>query len=204
MKTFAVSPSGSFERIRLRQTGPHHQGGNRLNLNAFEVFGAVAGLPDDIMKLLFPMAPMFPFRGFPLVGIICYLTVKCGGNVHDKDVVEITASSSSNSARNAANLEDSSLFYSDYYKPGQWICLDFKTLRIEPTHYTIKVDGEYYLKSWAIEGSDDGASWTEIDRRENNNDLNKAWVMKTFAVSRPGSFEKIRLRQTGSNHWSNN
>jgi hypothetical protein len=58
---------------------------------------------------------------------------------------------------------------------GQWICFDFKTLRIKPTHYTIQTYcGErkgHHLKSWAIEGSDDGVSWTEIDLRENNSDL---------------------------------
>jgi hypothetical protein len=44
VKTFAVARSGSFRRIRLRQTGPNHRGNNILNLSAFEVFGAVAGL----------------------------------------------------------------------------------------------------------------------------------------------------------------
>jgi hypothetical protein len=78
--------------------------------------------------------------------------------------------------------------------------LDFKTVRIEPTHYTIKSAWRDYLKSWVIEGSDDGASWTEIDRRENNSDLNHHHAVKTFAVSQSGSIGRIRLRQTGLNH----
>jgi hypothetical protein len=48
------------------------------------------------------------------------------------------------------------------------------------------------------------ASGREIDRRENNNELNGKEVVKTFAVSRPGSFGRIRLRQTGLNHDGNN
>jgi hypothetical protein len=44
VKTFAVERSESFCRIRLRQTGPNHEGDNFLALTAFEVFGAVAGL----------------------------------------------------------------------------------------------------------------------------------------------------------------
>jgi hypothetical protein len=60
------------------------------------------------------------------------------------------------------------------------------------------------LKNWAVEGSDDGASWTEIDRRENNSDLDEPFTVKTFAVSQTGSFRKIRLRQTGPNHEGNN
>jgi hypothetical protein len=39
--------------------------------------------------------------------------------------------------RNAANLAVNSGFGSAY-KPGQWICWDFKTLSIEPMHYTIR------------------------------------------------------------------
>jgi hypothetical protein len=74
-------------------------------------------------------------------------------------------------------------------------------LRIEPTHYTI---WSFDLQSWTVEGSDDGASWTEIDRRENNSDLNGERAVKTFAVSQSGSFRKIRLRQTGLNHAGNN
>jgi hypothetical protein len=55
-----------------------------------------------------------------------------------------------------------------------------------------------------VEGSDDGASWTDFDRREDNSDLNGELAMKTFTVSRSGSFERIRLRQTGPNHRGNN
>jgi hypothetical protein len=42
--TFAVSRSGIFCRIRLRQTDSNYQGNNRLALRAFKVFGAVAEL----------------------------------------------------------------------------------------------------------------------------------------------------------------
>jgi hypothetical protein len=85
-------------------------------------------------------------------------------------VVEITASSNSDIARNVADLGTDSSFWSED-EPGQWICLDFKTLTIEPTHYTI---WELPLKSWVVEASDDGGSWMEIDRHENNGGL-KGW-----------------------------
>jgi hypothetical protein len=102
------------------------------------------------------------------------VTAKCDGNVHDSGVLEITASS-------VGRPEGYSWFCSEN-KPGQWICLDFKTIRIEPTHFMIRAGYENYLKSWAVEGSDDGASWTEIDRRENNSDINDWSAVKTFAV----------------------
>jgi hypothetical protein len=44
VKTFAVSWSGRFERIPLRQNGLNHNGNNSMALAAFEVFDAVARL----------------------------------------------------------------------------------------------------------------------------------------------------------------
>jgi hypothetical protein len=139
------------------------------------------------------------------------LTEKWGGNVHDKGVVEITGSKIHHShhgdlnygPRVTADLASDSYFETDN-RPDQWICFDFKTVRTEPTHYTIRTHqydpGYAHLKNWVVEGSDDAVSWTEIDRRENNSDINKAWDVKMFAVSRSGSFKMIRLRQTGLNH----
>jgi hypothetical protein len=201
VKTFAVSRSRSFRRIRLLQTGPNHRGDNCLRLSAFELFGTIAGLPDDFAKFCFPMAP---FKG-----IISHLTAKCGGNVHDRGIVEITASSAHQddfgdyAPRNIADLGTYSFFRSEN-KPGQWICLDFKTVRIEPTHYTIRTGKLGHLKSWAVEGSDDGVSWTEIDRRENNSDLSRWGAVKTFAISQSVSFKRIRLCQTGLNFSGSN
>jgi hypothetical protein len=135
---------------------------------------------------------------------------KCGGNVHGRGAVEMTASSvyGTFSPRNAADLGTKYSYFFSENEPGQCICLDFKTIRIEPMHYTVRTwngdPNNSHLKSWAVEGSDDGASWTEIDRRENNGDLNDKWAMKTFAVARSGSFRRIRLRQTGPNHSSHN
>jgi hypothetical protein len=165
-----------------------------------------------------------------LNGIISYLTAKCRGNVHAKGLVEITVSSNSDSAWNVANLDDENPWTTveimtnywshsrdDYYmrsnfcsenEPDEWICWDFKILRIEPAHYTIQTGPDSHLKSWAVEGSDDGASWTEIDRGENKSHLNEGCgcdftdnrALVNFAVSRSGSFRMIRLRQIGPNH----
>jgi hypothetical protein len=74
----------------------------------------------------------------PLKGIISYLTVKCGGNVHDMSVIEITASGPGSGAlRDIADFRDYLRLLLEGDKPSQWVCLNFKTLRIEPAHYTI-------------------------------------------------------------------
>jgi hypothetical protein len=70
-------------------------------------------------------------------GVIAHLIAKCGGNVHERDVVKIAASSVwDGTPRNAADLEIESIFFSDD-KPGQWISCDFKALRIKPKHDTV-------------------------------------------------------------------
>ena len=54
-----------------------------------------------------------------------------------------------------------------------------------------------------LEVSNDGSSWTEIDRRDNNNDLNNSWATARFKVSKvpSESFRFFRLKETGQNHY---
>ena len=71
-------------------------------------------------------------------GIIHHLTETCGGNVHDKGIVEVTASSASE----LDNLEN--------YQQNSWLKYDFKEKKIHPTKYSIR------SRHWAIEGSNSG------------------------------------------------
>jgi hypothetical protein len=140
------------------------------------------------------------------------LTSKFGGNVHDRDVVTITAGravsdDSSFAPKNVADLGSASHFHSTG-DPNQWIGFDFKGMKVRPSHYTIRSYSSgpngHHLKEWVIEGSDDGKSWAVIDRRVNNADLNNALAVKTFQVREVGTFRMIRLRQTGPSHSSCN
>jgi hypothetical protein len=70
-------------------------------------------------------------------------------------------------------------------------------LRIASTHGAIWSDGYSHLKSWAVEGSDDEISCTEIERREDNSDLSHRKTMKTFAVSPSQNAGKTRLPKLG-------
>jgi hypothetical protein len=71
----------------------------------------------------------------PLSGIISYLTAKHSGNVHDKGVVTITASSvcGSYAAKNAADLGSDNYWESEN-QDNSWLCYDFKDRRVKPTH----------------------------------------------------------------------
>jgi hypothetical protein len=77
--------------------------------------------------------------GSPLNGIIAYLTTKCGSNIHDANVVTVTANSvrsndSHDAVRNVVASGTANWFFSRN-EPNQWICCDFRGARIRLTHY---------------------------------------------------------------------
>jgi hypothetical protein len=160
-----------------------------------------------------------PDMGAPLKGIIAHLTAACGGNVHDKGVVTISASSVFNASsgggfggapgasqyapKNVADAQANSAFNSQA-GPDQWIAFDFQKQRIEPTDYAIRTFYPAYNSgdsplSWVIEVSDDGVSWVEVDRRTQNLDLKDRNCTKIFKIPKPTECRHLRLRQTGLN-----
>jgi hypothetical protein len=166
-------------------------------------------------------------------GIIAHLTRECGGNVHGSHVVDVTSGSfekeieGANShwvaydnradpaARNAADLETDSCFFSAYHMKkndiphtrNNWICYDFMERMIVPTHYTIRTwsagPGYSHLKSWLVETSADGENWREIAREEDNKQLDGKWLTAIFAVAGGGECRFIRLVNIGRNHFGN-
>jgi hypothetical protein len=145
----------------------------------------------------------------PLDGIISYLTKKHGGHVLDRFIVSITASSSENPQswplRNVADFDNQTMFATQNV-PNSWICYDFKTNRIKPTHYSIRSrrDGDcYHLRSWILEGSLDSKTWIELDRQENNTKLNGQGGISTFVIPRSSKVRLIRLRHIGKNSTGN-
>jgi hypothetical protein len=163
-------------------------------------------------------------------GIIAHLTRECGGNVHDCHVIEVTSGSFKRetiganpdsgaynndpgyAAKNVADLEVDSHFYSAYRSDSEaishtrnnWVCYNFKEMRIVPTHYAIRTNSGYpgwqHLKSWLVETSEDGETWLEVDHKEDNNKLNGESRIGTFAVASGKECRFIRLVNIGRNH----
>lgn len=142
-----------------------------------------------------------------LDGIIASFTRQCGGNVHDKGIVNVTSSSVHDvfSPKNAVDLETDSRFVSQD-EPDSWICYDFKDARVIPRSYSVRSigsgPGAAHLKSWVVEVSDNGEKWTEVDRQDGNTDLNGKHAIMNFKISRIPSdgIRFIRLRSTGKSH----
>jgi hypothetical protein len=138
------------------------------------------------------------------------LTRNCGGHIGDHGIVSITASSHGNSTgyplRNVADFENRTLFCTNS-EVNSWICYDFKNMRIKPTHYSVRSrrdSNSYHLRSWTLEGSIDGQSWQELDRRENNTALNSQGATMSFSISQSSEIQMIRLRQLSQNSSGNN
>jgi hypothetical protein len=164
-------------------------------------------------RLVKPRCEAFPSEGkSAFEGIFSYLSLKHGGNVHERGIVTVTAhepydSSSSWMPKNPADLTATTTSFCSKNAADQWLAYDFQKSRITPTAYSIRSFHNYQvngqrLKSWVIEFSSDGSSWTEIDRGENNNDLNGISIVKTFSVSTSVECQIICLRQLGPNHYN--
>jgi hypothetical protein len=165
----------------------------------------------DPVKSRYRSVRLSPVEGAPLHGIISYLSRRCQGNVHEKGIVTVTghdchSDNSSYAASNAADLMVSSYFYSKN-EPNQSLTYDFGDRRVNLSHYSLRSQynaGEngYYLQSWVIEGSVDGANWTEVDRHEEDRSLNYRNPVQCFSVQNGGTdFRFVRLQQTGPNQY---
>jgi hypothetical protein len=139
-----------------------------------------------------------------LLGIISYLTQRHGGELIDKGIIDISSSSlfdddPQSALANVADLTSPSSFCSQNGSV-QWVCWDFRALRVRLTNYTVwSAD----LKSWAIQGSVDGENWTEIDRQTDSQAFKSRsrrsdGRMASFAVTRSAEFRFVRLTQSES------
>jgi hypothetical protein len=146
------------------------------------------------------------FKGSnPISGIISHLTRQCGGNVCDKGVVGITTSGNIDDTtlgKYAAEFTDDPKYWHSIGAENQWLCYDFKNMRIRPTHYSIRSrpDNSAWVhapRNWFVEVSNDGSNWTQIDEHQNDGSLAGVNVTRTFTVSEPDYCRYVRIRHTG-------
>jgi hypothetical protein len=125
-----------------------------------------------------------------------------GRNVHDQGAVVVTSSGNAKekTPKNVADLAATSTYFSSMSCHGVWICYDFMTRRVFPTHYSLRSAHEFASpRSWVLEGSSDSVSWIELDRREDDHRLKYSNNLATFSVTHPEKVRMIRLRITRIN-----
>jgi hypothetical protein len=168
---------------------------------------------EEIRHLVFADKRHIPFEsGARPEGIIHYLKTSDARDVQDGGLFDITSSSISSAypgrvPKNVSDFETDNDFCSEGL-PDQWICYDFKTLRVRVTHYSLRSfrndSGKGHPKSWVLEGCDDGEHWIELDRKSNNNQLNRRLLVATVDVNTSALCPFIRLRQPGITHGGSN
>jgi hypothetical protein len=138
-------------------------------------------------------------------GVISYLSGKYGSDFASHSVLEVTGSSTESDFPGCSPISVTALKADSCYMsknaPNQWICYHFCKSRIWPTHYTIRswhTGGPNcaHPRSWVIQGSFDGDTLIEIDRRDNCSELNGRNIARCYEISRPGEYAFIRLEQT--------
>jgi hypothetical protein len=114
----------------------------------------------------------------PMDGIISYFARKVRGNVHEKGIVTITwkvyrerlhrGETSPISPPYSLGDPGSGPPFRSGPEPDQWVGWDFRELGVRPTHYAMLGRD---MRSWVLEGSLDGVSWDEVDRRTDATEL---------------------------------
>ena len=143
-------------------------------------------------------------------GIIAKLKTTFNMDVPNEEILEMTCSSANEAhpLNFATDTENETSYFESLDEPDSWIALDFKGRRVSVTHYALKTwfwpAGYQHLKSWVLEGSDDGEEWTELDRREDCPHLNNPSAVKRFKCDLRIKCRHIRLRSTGPDHFGTN
>ena len=146
---------------------------------------------------------MIADRWIQFNGIISHLKRECGGNVHEKGVVNIKASSNEyNQCHQLVDYGTISCWYTNS-EPNSWVSFDFKEKKVSLSSYTLKsrTDFDYYHPvEWEIEGSNDESSWVSLDSRNTREQCGKG-VVKNYSCNKGnhGFYRFIRMRQTGKN-----
>ena len=143
-------------------------------------------------------------------GIIHHLTEKCGGNVADKGIVNVTASSTNSNRlpKNSVDLTNMGNYFQSSNQANSWIKYDFINSKVQPTHYSIRNRHDYngcHLRNWVIEGSNSGGEneneWTVLDSHQNDATLEGQNFSHTFEIKSQqavkNGYRYLRIRQTG-------
>ena len=170
----------------------------------------VSKAKSEAMKILSEGAVCSPQETENFNGIISLLKTTMDKEIPNNEILEVT-SSSANEAHPpefAIDFADETSYFESLDEPDSWIGFDFKSRRVSITHYALRTwfwpAGYQHLKSWVLEGSDDGQEWTELDRREDCPHLNNSSAVRRFKCELRVKCRHIRLRAIGQDHFNTN
>jgi hypothetical protein len=146
--------------------------------------------------------------GFPFDGILAFLSKQCQGNPHVKGFLEVTSSGTATrcTSKPEGILEGRDIGeWSSTNEDDSWIQIEFKEISVQLSAYTIGTSegkvGTAHLKSWKLEGSNDGFEWVQLDSVPETNELNQPNAVLTRELSSANFFNFVRITQLTPNHF---
>ena len=147
------------------------------------------------------------YSGSLYEGIISVLTRELGGNLHDIGAVTVSSKDLYGSGylpKFVLDLTNVSSCYESADRPYPWFRLDFGDRRVKVKHYWVRTygNGPGHLKTWQLEGSTDGDTWSVIDHVRRANEMNSDNAVKQRDVENvfDEPFRFIRFSLVGKNH----
>lgn len=210
-KTWSIlGNAGPFRFLRIRTTGKNSNGHYYLALSGVEFYGSLGATAK-------PKAPaQFEYvSDFDNNGILYHLGTNQGTapfqNAAGRDAVDVTASSLRKDSEPASALLDrTDVRFTTHPIKNSSVRFDFKGRRVKVRAYTLKhyksFDTEA-LRSWVLEGSNDGNTWTVLREHANDDALKYKGDSHTWAVHSNAAntaYRYLRVRITGpnsNNHW---
>ncbi|MEH2148235.1 hypothetical protein [Nostoc sp.] len=137
-------------------------------------------------------------------GIFYYIGTSFGTTVWSNPSGNgVYVSASSIGAGNVDTLIDrmNSSFYTNS-TPGSWVKFGLGSAKLKCNHYSLKSradSGDYYPRSWKLQGSNDDTTWADIDIQSNNSSLiaNSQWL--SIPVTSNVAYSYFRILNTGFN-----
>lgn len=145
-------------------------------------------------------------KGHAFEGLFWNLQKQWNKSLFASNILKIEASDGSDPSRIITG-EGADCWYSRN-EENSWVMIDFLDHAFKMSQYSLRTfvgaPNSGHLKTWAIEGSNNGKDWTVIDKRKDNENLNGRNKYRTLRCHGAKQFFRyIRLRQTGKNHCGN-
>ena len=201
----SVNQGQSFSKFRILQNGPNSGNRNYLCCCNFEIYGSVKHLPQ--MNFIYQ-------HDFDSHGLLYFLGTLGGTqkwkNPMSEGLVHVSSSSLGFTSKPLSSIVGRStvrcLTKSTSINP--WFKIELpKNIQIKLSHYTIRHYKTYNLealRSWKLQGSNNGQGWITISIHENDNALQQAGQSHTWEVNCPQFFQHFRILMTDKNsngHW---
>ncbi|QLE55661.1 discoidin domain-containing protein [Nostoc sp. TCL26-01] len=136
---------------------------------------------------------------------MCYWLATRGGatwsNPHNSGKVIVISSGSGVS--NLASIVDRTTGGGNYpaNAANAYWGVDFVSHKLKVTDYLIRHDANsgYALRSWKLQGSDNGTTWTDLNTQTNNTTLNNPFDWVKVTVNATTAYKLLRLLMTAVN-----